>query len=328
MKIDMYAHIMTQKVIDTYVKRVGDMEIVGMRPDEGPDKDWFNVEMRLDIMNKFPDLVEVLIPTGQPLENHAKPADAIYIAQVYNDVLADLVNKYPDKFVAAAALIPLSDIPAALKEIERTIKDMGFKGIFIQTPLNGRSIDAPEILPVYERMSSYNLPIWIHPMRHHTYADYSDEDESKYGLYHVFGWPYETAVAMGRIVCSGLFQKYPNLKFITHHAGSMVPFLSGRIPMLNCSFGQGRVGPETLYKQFRMFYNDTAIYGNTPALMCAHAFFGTDHLIFGTDVPYGPAVGEGFIRATIDATNAMNIPENDKQKIFAGNAREMLGLKI
>ena len=77
-----------------------------------------------------------------------------------------------------------------------------------------------------------------------------------------------------------------------------------------------------------MFYNDTAIYGNTPALMCAHAFFGTEHLIFGTDVPYGPAVGEGFIRATIDAINAMSIPEADKQKIFAGNAMKMLDLKL
>ena len=108
----------------------------------------------------------------------------------------------------------------------------------------------------------------------------------------------------------------------------MVPFLAGRIPLLNCDFGQGRVAPEKLFQQFRMFYNDTAIYGNTPALMCAHAFFGTEHLLFGTDVPYGPDVGEGFIRATIDAINGMSISESDRQKIFTENAREMLGLEI
>src|SRR4030042_6180865 len=110
MKIDMYAHIMTQKVIDTYVKRVGDMEIVGMRPDEGPNKDWFIVEMRIDIMNKFPDLVEVLSPTGQSLESHASPNDAAYVAQVYNDELAKLVSKYPEKFVAAGAWIFFCDV--------------------------------------------------------------------------------------------------------------------------------------------------------------------------------------------------------------------------
>jgi aminocarboxymuconate-semialdehyde decarboxylase len=328
MKIDIYAHFMPQKVIDTYVKRVGDMEIVGMRPDEGPNMDWFDIELRIDLMNKFPDLVEILIPTGQPLERHASPKDGAYIAQVYNDELAELLNKYPDKFVAAVACLSLSDVPAALKEIDRAINELGFRGIYIQTPVNGRSMDSAEFLPVYERMSSYNLPIWIHPLRHHSFADYTDEDESKYGLFHAFGWPYETTIAMGRIVCSGLLNKYPNLKFITHHAGAMVPFLAQRIPMLNCSFGQGRVDPDTLFQQFRMFYNDTAIYGNTPALMCAHAFFGTEHLLFGSDVPYGPGVGEGFLRATIEAIEGMNIPEADKRKIFADNAKEMLDLKI
>ena len=98
--------------------------------------------------------------------------------------------------------------------------------------------------------------------------------------------------------------------------------------MLNCSFGEGRVGPEELLQQFRMFYNDTAIYGNTPALMCAHAFFGTEHLIFGSDVPYGPGVGEVFLRATVEAIEGMDIPEADKQKIFAENAKELLDLTI
>jgi len=317
---------MTKKVVDTFEKRVGNLEIVGMRPDEGPDMEWFNVDKRLEIMNKFPGMVAILIPTGQPLESYASPDDAAYIAKLYNDELAGVVQKHPDKFLAAVACLPMNNLDAALKEIDRTINELGFKGIFIQTPVNGRPMDLPEFMPIYERMESYDLPIWIHPSRHVSYTDYTNEDESKYGLFHVFGWPFETTIAMGRIVCSGILNKYPNLKFITHHAGAMIPFLAGRIPLLNCSFGKGRVGAEELMKQFKKFYNDTAIYGNSAGLMCAHAFFGTEHLLFGTDVPYGPGVGETFTRATIDAIEEMIIPDAAKKKIYEENARALLRL--
>ncbi len=328
MKIDIFAHLMTQKVIDTFVKRVGNMEIVGMRPDEGVDNIWFDMNIRMEIMNKFPDMVQVLVPTGQPLETHASAKDAIYIAQVYNDELAEAVSKYPKKFVAAVGLVPLSNVKDALKEIERTIKQLGFKGILLHTPVHGRPLDLPDFMPIYESMLTYDLPIWLHPTRHHSIPDYTNEKESKYGLYHVFGWPYETTIAMGRLVCSGILAKYPKLKFITHHAGAMVPFFADRIPTLNCSFGGKRVDGETLLKQFRMFYNDTALNGNAAGIVCAHAFFGTERLLFGTDMPYGPATGEVFIRKTINGINGMKISEADKQKIFEGNAKDLLHLKL
>jgi predicted TIM-barrel fold metal-dependent hydrolase len=327
MKIDIFAHLMTQKVVDTFVKRVGNMEIVGMRPDEGVDKNWFDMNIRFEIMNKVPDMVQVLVPTGQPLETHASAKDAIYIAQVYNDELAAAVSKYPDKFITAVALIPLNNVSDALKEMERTIKQLKFKGILLHTPVHGRPLDLPDFIPIYEHMLDYDLPIWIHPTRHVSIPDYANEKESKYGLYHVFGWPYETTIAMGRLVCSGILMKYPKLKFITHHAGAMAPFFADRIPMLNCSFGGKRVDGGTLLKQFRMFYNDTALNGNAAGIECAHAFFGTDHILFGTDMPYGPAKGEVFVRKTIDNINGMNISEADKKKIFEENARTLLHLE-
>jgi predicted TIM-barrel fold metal-dependent hydrolase len=334
MKVDIYAHFITQKVIDAFVKRVGNMEIVGMRPDEGPNPKWFDIDIRIEILEKFPDLVEVLIPTGQPLEYHSAPEDAAYVAKLYNDELAGLVNKYPDKFIGAVACLPLNNIKVALKEIDRTIKELGFKGIMMHTPVNGRPMDSEEYMPIYERMSSYNLPIWIHPTRHNSFPDYSDGKASKYALYHAFGWPYETSVAMIHLVCSGILMKYPGLKFITHHAGGMIPFFAGRISQLNPEYNQEILSKEELklmkspIEQLRMFYNDTALYGNTPALMCANAFFGADHLLFGTDVPYGPGVGEGLIKMTIDAVDNMNISAADKKKIYDGNAKALLSLDI
>ncbi len=326
MKIDIYAHLMPQKVVDAFSKRIGNMEIVGMRPDEGPVKEWFDVSKRIEILNKFPDVVEVLIPTGQPLETYASPADAANIAELYNDELAAMVHKHPDKFIAAVAIIPMNNLDFAMKEIDRTINKMGFRGVFMQTPVDGRPMDLPEFIPIYERMIELDLPIWIHPTRHASYSDYTNEDSSKYGLFHVFGWPFETSIAMSRMVCSGLMSKYPKLKLITHHAGAMIPFFAGRIPMIKCSFGQGRVSGEDLIKDFKKFYNDTALNGNAIGIICAHSFFGTDHMLFGTDVPYGPGLGEHFLRTTIEAIDGMSIPDADKKKIYEGNARKLLHL--
>ena len=84
-------------------------------------------------------------------------------------------------------------------------------------------------MPIFEKMAAYDLPIWLHPTRSAQFADYVDEDRSWYDMWWAFGWPYETSVAMGRIVMSGLFDKHPDIKIITHHLGGMVPFFEGRV---------------------------------------------------------------------------------------------------
>jgi len=285
----------------------------------------WDMDMRIEIMNKFEGLVQVLTPTGPCLERDASPDDAAYLAKIYNDEMAELVLKYPDKFVAAVACLPLNNIDATLREIDRAINELGFKGINMNTPINGQPLDLPDFTPIYERMSDYNLPIWIHPTRHYSVPDYVGEDESKYALFHIFGWPYETSIGMARLVCSGILEKYPNLKFITHHAGAMIPFCAGRIHTLG---GEPHFKVKHPIEYFRMFYNDTALNGNTPGLMCDHAFFGTEHLFFGTDMPYGPGLGERYTRLNIDAIEGMSISDCDKRKIFEENAKVLLRLDV
>jgi len=291
-----------------------------------------NIDRRIEIIDKFAGLVQVLTPTGHTLERYAHPDDAAYLAKLYNDEMAELVLKYSDKFMASVACLPLNNIDVTLREIDRAINELGFKGILMNTPINGQPLDLPDLMPIYDSMSNYDLPIWIHPTRLSSVADYVNEDKSKYGLFHVFGWPYETSIAMGRLVCSGILEKYPNLKFITHHAGAMIPFFADRISRVEYSFDHIKTGGEPPFKvkppieYFRMFYNDTALYGNTPGLMCAHAFFGTEHLLFGTDAPYGPELGERFIRQTIDAIEGMSISESDTGRIFEENAKVLLHL--
>jgi len=71
--------------------------------------------------------------------------------------------------------------------------------------------------------------VWLHPVRTPAKADYVDEPRSYYDMWWAFGWPFETSVAMGRIVFSGMFDKYPNLAVICHHMGAMIPYFEGRV---------------------------------------------------------------------------------------------------
>jgi len=330
MKIDVFAHVMPRKYMDAIYQRAGINDVAKSR-DEFMRTLW-DMNLRFEIMDKYEGLVHVLTPSGPTLERNASPKDAAYLAQMYNDEMAELVARYPDRFVAAVACLPLNDMDATLKETDRAISQLGFKGILINTPINGKPIDLPELMPIYELMSNYGLPIWIHPRRD-AVPDYINEDKSKYGISHCFGWPFETSMAMARIVFSGILDKYPNLKFITHHCGAMVPYLAARI---EGSYDWYEVALGAKYKNlarppieyFRMFYNDTAIYGNTPGLMCAYAFFGVEHLLFGTDFPYDVELGDKYTRDTLAAINDMGIPDIDKKKIFAENAKMLLQLNI
>ena len=140
---------------------------------------------------------------------------------------------------------------------------------------------------------------------------------------------------MTHLVFSGIFDRLPNLKFITHHAGAMVPYFEDRIKRFYDK-AETALGHKYMLKlakppieYFRMFYNDTALYGDTPALTCAHTFFGTDHLLFGTDMPLGDGqLGYTNPTWTIEAIEQMDIPDADKKKIFEDNARQLMRLPV
>ena len=252
-----------------------------------------------------------------------------------NDEMAELVVKYPDRFVAALTSLAMNNMDAALEETDRTIRDLKFRGVYLHTPVDEKPLDNPEFLPLYEKMAEYDLPIVIHPMRKVSHPDYLTEKESKYNMFSLFGWPYDTTSAMARLVFSGIMEKYPNLKVVTHHCGGMVPFYGERIKQFTQLFYSRRAGDaEPFFRKdivdyFRMFYADTAIYGNPKALECGHAFFGPDRILFGIDFPLGDTEhGDRNYRQTINAIEQMDITEEDKKKIYEDNARKLMRLPV
>jgi aminocarboxymuconate-semialdehyde decarboxylase len=114
-------------------------------------------------------------------------------------------------------------------EAERAINKLGALGVQIYTNVAGKPLDRPQYLPFWKKMNELAKPVWLHPTRGASVPDYFDEKKSLYEIWWTFGWSYETATAMARLVFSKIMDNHPNLKIITHHFGGIVPMLEGRI---------------------------------------------------------------------------------------------------
>jgi len=339
LKLDIFPHIFPL----AYFERM--KQIAGRNPSLAAQlKRWMHIpvlwdlDQRIKMMKKFPGYKQVLTLSMPAVEFLGTPEETPELARLANDGMAEIVKQRPDLFPAFVASLPMNNVPAALEEMDRAIAGLGAKGVQIFTNVNGRPLDEPEFFRIFERMSkTYDLPVWVHPTRTAKFPDYPVEQKSKYEMWWLFGWPYETSVFMGRMVFSGMFERLPELKIITHHLGAMVPFLGNRV-----GYGMDQFGSRTsdedyegLRKSmkkrpvdyFKLFYNDTSINGWASGIRCGLDFFGSKHVLFGTDCPFDPQGGPLFIRETIKALDGMKLKPNDKRRIYFGNALEMLKLK-
>jgi aminocarboxymuconate-semialdehyde decarboxylase len=248
--------------------------------------------------------------------------------------MAELVEKYPDRFIGFAASLPMNDPDGAVREADRAIADLGSLGVQIFTNVNGMPLDDPRFKPLFARMAELDRAIWVHPARTAQMPDYLVEDHSRFEMWWVFGWPYETAVFMSRLIFSGHLDRYPKLKILTHHAGGMVPHFAGRIGPGLDQLG-ARTPDEDLgavarglkkrpFDYYKMFYGDTALFGAEHALRCAIEFFGVDHILFGSDMPFDPEKGPQFIRETIANLDSIGLVPRDRRAIDEQNARRVL----
>src|SRR3954469_10592760 len=299
----------------------------------------WNLEQRIRMMKRWPGYQQVLTLSMPAIEFLGTPEETPALARLANDGMAEIVEKHRELFPAFVASLPLNNVQASLDEMDRAIGTLGAKGIQIFTNVNGRPLDEPEFFPIFERMAKkYDLPVWVHPTRTAKFADYPTEQKSKYEIYWLFGWPYETSAFMARLVFSGMMEKLPNLKIITHHTGAMAPFFEARIGL-----GMDQLGTRTsdedytvILKRmakrpvdyFKMFYADTSINGSASAIRCGLDFYGQDHVLFGTDCPFDPEGGPMFIRENIRAIDSLKLKDGDLRKMYFGNAIKMLRLEL
>ena len=161
------------------------------------------------------------------LSTEAAPA----FATRYNTLIATKIAAHPERFTAFAHL-PMTAPLAAADELERAVKEHGFRGAMIRGLTNDQFLDHPKFAPVFERATKLGVPVYLHPglppksVADAYYSDFSHksgmlESIACYG----WGWHSETAIHVLRLFLAGIFDSYPTLKLIIGHMGEMLPMM-------------------------------------------------------------------------------------------------------
>lgn len=333
--IDIYNHVMPLTYLEEMkkystdpgmVKRMTSLQLL------------WDIPARVEMLKKYPDVKQILSLAVPSPEMLAGPELSPQLARIANEGMQAMCQQWPDFFPNFVASLPMNNPQAAIEEMDHAINNMGAAGVQILSSINGRALDNPEYFAVFERMANHHKkPIWMHPIRLAKKPDYADEEKSKFEVWQVLGWPFETSVAMSRMVFSGFFDRLPELKLITHHCGGMLPYFGGRAETLWAQLGSRSAdGNEanvlkSLQKApidyFKMFYGDTVLGGSASALRCGLDFFGADHVVFASDCPFDPEGGEMYIREGINSIFNVGLTPQDIHAVCCGNAQKLMQSK-
>jgi 2,3-dihydroxybenzoate decarboxylase len=260
---------------------------------------------------------------GAPATQRGEPDTVSRLARGANDRLREIVRAHPDRF-AAFGCLPTPDPKAAADELERCVTKLGFKGAMVHGLTNGLFLDDKRFWPIFERAQELDVPIYIHPaVPHEVVADIYYKDYIKdFPAFLTAGWGFtvEAATQGIRLVLSGVFDAYPELKIIMGHLGESLPFSLWRI-----NHSLARQGNRKMPSSFRdyfcqHFWITTSGNFSNPALLCCVMEMGVDRIIFSVDYP--------FVANKLGTDWIPHIPlcDEDKVKILSGNVERLLRL--
>ncbi|HEM5490153.1 TPA: amidohydrolase [Streptococcus suis] len=300
MKIDVFAHVLLPRF---YQKMLGLDPALPQKMPFLQNPILQNMEKRQALQD--PAVKQIISFVNVNPEDYLEAEPALALVQEANQELLETVRTYPDQFFGGVAMLALNNIEGSLEILEDSVvKNSEIVGVQLFSRHLGLSIADQGFRPIFAKCAELDIPIWLHPVF----------DNRKPDNNIVFSWEYEQSQAMLQLVQAGIFQDYPNLKIIVHHAGALAPFFSGRIQYIL---------PEIQVEDFRKFYVDTAILGNPKALELTLDYFGLDRVLFGTDAPLGIAPA-GATQVILEAIDTLPLSQEEKQAIYSENIKQLL----
>jgi aminocarboxymuconate-semialdehyde decarboxylase len=322
MRIDVHAHLFSTAYIEGLRRIFGnDSSPAGQDAQRliswmSTDPRMTNLESRLHEMDKYRITMQVLsVPFHGALVPEKGPA--LELTQLANEVLVQAARKYPNQFRVLIAL-PLQFPELAVEELDRFAGEATVVGVALMGSAGGRPLNDPAFMPVYAELERRNLPFLLHPI-----SPPGLDCMLELNLANVVGFMFETTLAAARLVFAGVFERCPGLQMIIPHLGGLAPYLMGRLqwgyerfPACNANLS---APPEAYFKRF---YYDT-VCRNVPALRMALSMFGTEHVLFGTDIPF-----REDIDLQLKDLEELNLSVADRQAIDASNAARLLGISL
>lgn len=322
MIIDVFNHFYPKEYFEALPKPLPQMVafLSSDNPAGGKGKSITDLDYRIKQMDKFGIDKQILSLAGPTLDDLPPNVPAAEFNRIYraaNDGIAKIAENSQGRFKGVAT-VSLLDVSEAVDEVERSMKDLGLLGVQVLSNVRGKPLDLPQFEPFYAKLSQLGGGLWIHPGYMRTIYDWMNDE---YNMNMMMGWGIDTALATFRIFRGGVLERHPNLKIVTHHLGTLIPLMAGRIN--GFVMGQGKNGqpPEPLIKNpleyLKMFYVDTAEGMWKPALDLAYGFYGSSHILFGTDYPWGDTT------KIIENIKALPTTEAEKKMILGENAAKL-----
>jgi predicted TIM-barrel fold metal-dependent hydrolase len=320
-RIDCQSHLFSEEFLRLLEKRKESPYVVR----EGKDRYVIINEWKRRIMPKYTDLDAKLADmdrTGITMAalsiNDPGPeyfgSDSAAMAVLLNDFIADAARRHPDRFFGLATL-PFDTPDSMLKEFDRATGKLGMKGILLYSNLNGRFPDEEPFRPLFAEAERRGVPVLLHPAYPMTY-----QATKGYEMTAMLGLMFDTTIALGRLILSGVLDRHPNLKLVCPHVGGTLPYLIGRMDHQTMVLKRGASHIHRAPSEYlKRVWLDTV----TPiglGIRFAHDFAGPDKLLYSSDHPWvDPQI-------VIDQVESQKFSSADRAKLYAQNARELFRL--
>ena len=270
-----------------------------------------------DMQAKLADMDEAGIDVGilslaVPGPELLGGAHADEVARIANDLLAELIAGHPDRFWGYATL-GFGDIETSLKELDRCMSTLKFRGLQLYSNINGKPLDAPEFRPIFVRLAELERPIFIHPT-----VPLNQNYLTDLVPVPVLAFMVDNTLAAMRLALSGVLSEYAAAPIIIPHAGATVPYLMGRLDSMLEYFG-GADAIQEPSRFLKKLYMDTVVYEPEPLQWCL-SLMGADQLVLGTDHPYGAW------RLPIQLLEDAACSDSERQQIQHGTAQRLFRL--
>jgi aminocarboxymuconate-semialdehyde decarboxylase len=249
-----------------------------------------------------------------PGVHYEAPAQAVRLARVVNDAFAAETSRR--KHFSALATLPLNDPAASVVELQRAVRDLGFRGAMVFSNVNGTGLNHPDYMKLWEKADELGAVIYIHPAH-----PLGVEAMEEYWLMPLVGFLMDTTLAAGKLVFSGIVERFPRITWVLTHMGGAVPYLAERMDRGYEAFAECRANiKEKPTSYLKRFYYDPVNF-DTDAQRLAIEFAGVDHIVAGSDYPHQI----GSIPKMLSSIRSLPIADAERSQILGGNAARILG---
>lgn len=240
------------------------------------------------------------------------------VARIQNDNLAQIVADHPDRFVALGT-VPLQDVDASLRELDRLATELRFPGIEICSNVNGVDFDDPRFVPFFERVQALDLLLVVHP-NGFTHG----QRLAAYYMTNTVGMPLDTSIFLARTIFGGVYERFPELKVCVVHGGGYLPSYPARYDhawRARADCRQHIPHPPSTY--LRRLHYDSMLFDSFELSVLVQRY-GADHVLLGSDYPYdmGDLDPVGLI------CSVPELGEEEQRLLLGGNAARLLKLSI